>query len=84
MFSIFPTYEQKQAAKKLVENYNIDQRGMADGSQQEQYYGMLWQICLCDMLRFKRSKGDEGFDVEIDFIINNIRVDLKTSIEQLM
>ena len=33
MFSIFPTDKQKQAAKALIENYNIGQRGMADGSQ---------------------------------------------------
>ena len=39
---------------------------------------MLGQICLCDMLSFKRPKGDEGFDGGVDFIINNIRVDLKT------
>ena len=78
MFSIFPSDEQKSAAKKLVENHNIGLRGKADGSKQEQYYGMLGQICLCDMLRFKRPTGDEGFDGGIDFIINDIKVDLKT------
>ena len=78
MFSVFPSDEQQRAAKSLVQRHNIGQRGKADGSQQEQYYGMLGQICLCDMLRFKRPTGSEGFDGGVDFIINNIKVDLKT------
>ena len=78
MFSIFPNDEQKNYAKNLIFNYNIGNRGKADGSKQEQYYGILAQICMCDMLNKKRPIGNEGFDGGVDFLINNLSVDLKT------
>lgn len=78
MFSIFPSDEQKSYTNNLISKYNIGKRGLADGNKQEQYYGMLGQICMCDMLHQKRPTGTEGFDGGIDFIINHISVDLKT------
>lgn len=78
MFDVFPTIKQKEEAHHLVCTYNFGNRGRGDGNQRMQETGILGQICLADLLNYKHPTGDIGFDGGFDFVINNIKVDIKT------
>ena len=78
MFNIRPTPEQKEAAKKLVEQFNFGHRGRGDGDQRMQETGILGQICVADLFGLSRPSGEKGFDGGFDFIINGKKVDIKT------
>lgn len=78
MIKFTPTDEQKEYAKNLVENTNFGIRGDFDGNKYQQYVGILGQTVVADWLGMERPKDNGGFDGGIDFIINNITIDLKT------
>ena len=78
MFDIFPSLEQLHAAHDLVSRFNFGNRGRGDGDHRMQETGILGQICLADLFGFPRPTGESGFDGGFDFIINGIKVDIKT------
>lgn len=78
MYDIKISDEQKEYAKKLIDTYNFGQRGYADGDKTQQYVGVLGQTVLADYLRVNRPTGKSGFNGGIDFLINGLRVDIKT------
>ena len=77
--------DQKAFAERLVTYHNYGQRGLADGDEQEQMTGMLGQTVFADLIGAERPQEDEdnehnenGFDGGFDFIINDLKVDVKT------
>jgi len=78
MFDIFPSLEQLHAAHDLVSRFNFGNRGRGDGDPRMQETGILGQICLADLFGLPRPTGESGFDGGFDFIINGIKVDIKT------
>lgn len=78
MFDINVTQEQFNYARTLVLNHNFGVRGYGDGNKDEQFTGLLGQTVFADLLGSNRPRGDIGFDGGIDFIVNGIKIDIKT------
>jgi hypothetical protein len=70
--------EQIDYTKELVSRVNFGNRGRFDGSKKNQFIGILGEVVLADILEKKRPDGEGGFDGGVDFIINNMKFDLKT------
>lgn len=78
MWDIKVTPEQIGYAKKMVARYNFGNRGYGDGNAREQFVGVLGQTVLADILGQERPTGQDGFDQGVDFVINGLKVDIKT------
>ena len=78
MFVVKVTQNQLDYARKLVENHNFAQRGIADGDKEDQFIGMLGQTVLADLLKYQPPEGGNGFDGGIDLYIGAHSVDVKT------
>ena len=78
MFDINVTQEQLNYARDLVDNYNFGMRGYGDGNKDEQLTGLIGQTVFADLLGVSRPSGEIGFDGGIDFIINDVKIDIKT------
>jgi len=79
MFNVEPTTEQKKYAWQQVTDYNFGKRGIFDGKKKQQYAGILAQTVMADNIEYPRPNGKDGFDNGIDFIIHNIKCDLKVT-----
>ena len=78
MFDINVTQEQLNYARDLVNNYNFGMRGYGDGNKDEQLTGLIGQTVFADLLGVSRPSGEIGFDGGIDFIIDDVKIDIKT------
>ena len=78
MFDTKITYEQRQYAQRIVEEYDFGHRGKFDGTTERQFIGILGETVMADALEMPRPTGLEGFDKGIDFVIFGKKVDLKT------
>jgi hypothetical protein len=77
MFSVRPNEEQRRQAYNLIQSTNFGNRGEFDGSPEDQFIGILAEIVLAENMNLKRHSGN-GFDNGYDFIIGDVKVDLKT------
>lgn len=73
------TEEQLEYSQQLVSNYNFGNRGEGDGDKSDQHTGMLGQVVVADFLNLERPTGGGGWDGGWDLIINEKKVDVKTS-----
>ena len=64
----------------LVNKTNYGHRGVFDGSKEKQFYGLLAQVVIEDLLGLERSKPNKKADGGIDLILNNNNVDVKNII----
>jgi hypothetical protein len=78
VFDVEVTEEQLNYACEMVDRYNFGQRGYGDGSRREQLTGIIGQTVFADIIEAERPEGSTGFDGGKDFLINGMRVDIKT------
>lgn len=78
MLEIEVTEEIKKYAEEQVEQYNFGQRGVADGTKEQQIVGIIGQTVVQDLLGLAWPEGSNGFDNGVDLILNNKKVDVKT------
>lgn len=78
MFKKYIYQSQKDYAWSVVKKHNIANRGKHDGSQRNQYVGILGEVIVADMNDAPRPTGEGGFDKGIDFTIYGVKCDLKT------
>ena len=71
------TEEQKQYAKHLIETTNFGKRGEFDGNKEQQFIGMLAQTAVADYLGLPRPVPSDKPDGGVDFIVENLSVDVK-------
>ncbi|HEY9061030.1 MAG TPA: hypothetical protein VIO64_11105 [Pseudobacteroides sp.] len=78
MFDILVTQEQKEYAKQLTDNVNFGiRKSGGNGSNVQQYTGILSEIVIKDLFGVARTTGD-GFDGGFDFELFGAKVDVKT------
>ena len=64
----------------LVNKTNYGHRGVFDGNKEKQFYGLLAQVAIEDLLELERSKPSKKSDGGIDLILNNNNIDVKNII----
>ena len=67
----------KKEAYKLVLETNYGNRGQADGDTLMQYTGILGELLFANLMGISREEGS-GFDDGVDFVINGVKIDVKT------
>lgn len=78
MFDVKVTKEILDYSQSQVDNFNFGQRGVADGSKEQQLVGVIGQTVVQELLGLPWVSGEHGCDNGIDFIFNNCRCDVKT------
>jgi hypothetical protein len=85
LLDIVATKEQIEYTRNLLKKVNFGNRGDGtkkynNGNEEEQFVGILGQVIMCDYFGKPRPNGnqkDRG-DNGVDFIIEGIRIDVKT------
>jgi len=65
-------------ATSLVKEHNFGNRGVADGSAEEQLTGIIGQCTIQTMFHVDLLTGDEGFDHGEDLNFSGLSIDVKT------
>jgi hypothetical protein len=64
--------------KELVKNHEFGMRGIADGTKEQQFVGLVGQCIILDLLNYPFPTGNEGFDNGIDLVLGKYKIDIKT------
>lgn len=64
----------------LVNKTNYGHRGTFDGNKEKQFYGLLAQVVIEDLLELERSKPSKKADGGVDLVLNNNNIDVKNII----
>lgn len=64
----------------LVSKCNYGHRGVFDGNKEKQFYGLLAQVAIEDLLGMQRTRPSHKADGGIDIVINNNNIDIKNVI----
>ncbi|MBR1384255.1 MAG: hypothetical protein IJ555_10690 [Ruminococcus sp.] len=78
MFDIIVTEEQISYAKELVAGNNFGNRGIGDGSPEEQLTGMIGQTVFADLISAPRPVARKKHAGWYDFTVNGKKVHIKT------
>lgn len=73
-----PTDEQVEFCKKFLQKGSIAQRGKFDGTPEQQFYGLLAQIMVTDLLCMERPVNNGEHDNGVDFVLLGKKFDVKT------
>lgn len=78
MYDIKSTNEQREAAWDFVKDQSYGNRGVANGTMEQQYFGILGQLMICDELDLPRPQNAGRFDGGWDITIRGKKIDIKT------
>ena len=78
MFKIKVSNKIIDYATSLVKEHNFGNRGVADGSAEEQLTGIIGQCTIQTMFHVDLLTGDEGFDHGEDLNFSGLSIDVKT------
>ena len=77
MKKIIPSSEQINFCKEFLKEGPIAHRGISDGDYYQQFFGLLGQVIMGDVLGVERPKNIHGFDGGYDFIFKGQKWDVK-------
>lgn len=72
--------DQVRAARKILEEGGVGNRGVFDGDEMQQLFGMQCQIIIADLLGVPRPSAKDGFDGGVDVAYNGKKWDVKVVI----
>lgn len=72
-----PTDEQVEFCKNFLKRGSIAQRGKFDGTPEQQFYGLLAQVMVTDMLCMDRPVNNGEHDNGVDFVLLRKKFDVK-------
>lgn len=74
------TEEQRDYCVRYLQEHSLGHRGSFDGAYISQFFGLLGQVVVSDLVGYSRPSGPGGFDGGVDLTINGVTVDVKTVI----
>lgn len=74
------TTEQIQFCRAFLDQGSIAKRGDFDGDDQQQFFGLLAQVVVSDLLNLPRPENTGSFDGGVDFFLNGESYDVKCMI----
>lgn len=79
IFKIKISDDQRVYAWSLTGGQKIGKRGdPTDGSLEMAYAGMIGEVVFADMMEIARPRKKAGFDDGVDFVIDGVKIDVKT------
>jgi hypothetical protein len=61
-----------------IEKHNFGQRGIADGTKEQQLTGIIGQSVVMELFGLGYVDGSKGFDNGVDIIYQDMKIDVKT------
>jgi hypothetical protein len=78
MFKVKVTEHIITHCKNQIKKYAFGQRGIADGTPEQQLTGIIGQSAVMNIFYQGLIDGSTGFDYGEDLVVNNKKIDVKT------